>query len=66
MTKKTANGREKTERKSRLKTAGLKYSSNLNEKPNGSFSLMSPEIINRSPTNTLMIDTTIFMLALSV
>lgn len=66
ITKNTANGREKTERKSRLKTAGLKYSSNLNEKPSGSLSLMSPEIIKRSPTKTRMIDTTIFMPVLGV
>ena len=40
-------------KKSRLKTVGPKYSSNLKEKPIGSFSLMRPEKINRTPTKYL-------------
>jgi len=40
-------------KKSRLKTVGPKYSSNLNEKPIGSFSLIRPEKINKNPTKNL-------------
>ncbi|MNE92645.1 hypothetical protein D3C80_1903960 [compost metagenome] len=34
-----------------LKTGSLKYSANLYEKPTGSFSLINPEMINKTPTN---------------
>ena len=40
-------------KKSRLKTVGPKYSSNLKEKPIGSFNLTRPEKINRTPTKYL-------------
>tara|TARA_B000000441_G_C21687680_1_gene317547 strand:+ start:386 stop:553 length:168 start_codon:yes stop_codon:yes gene_type:complete len=40
-------------KKSRLNTVGPKYSSNLNEKPTGSFNLIRPEKINKTPTKYL-------------
>tara|TARA_Y100000994_G_C15544623_1_gene381441 strand:+ start:585 stop:779 length:195 start_codon:yes stop_codon:yes gene_type:complete len=49
----TAIGRAKGIKNSKLKTVGPKYSSNLKEKPMGSFNLISPEKIKRMPTKYL-------------
>ena len=53
MTINIAIGRTTGIKKSRLKTVGPKYSSNLNEKPTGSFNLINPEKINKIPTKYL-------------
>ena len=52
---KIAIGRTNGIKKSISKTVGPKYSSNLKEKPIGSFNLIKPEKINKNPTKYLKI-----------
>ena len=47
---KIAIGRTNGIKKSISKTVGPKYSSNLKEKPIGSFNLIKPEKINKNPS----------------
>ena len=49
MTSIRAISRAKGVKKGKSKTPGLKYSSSLNEKPIGSFSLISPDTMNTNP-----------------
>lgn len=53
ITMKIAIGKAMGIKKSILKTVGPKYSSSLNENPMGSLILISPEKINKDPTNNL-------------
>ena len=53
MTINIAIGRTIGIKKSKSKTVGPKYSSNLNEKPIGSFNFIKPEKINNAPTKYL-------------
>ena len=52
MTTKTAIGRAKGSKNGRFNTGSEKYSSNLNEKPTGSLSLISPEMMNKIPVKS--------------
>ena len=61
ITMKIAIGSTKGIKKSRLKTVGPKYSSNLNEKPTGSFNFIKPEKINNAPTKYLKSETIILI-----
>tara|TARA_Y100001960_G_scaffold13919_1_gene12706 strand:+ start:260 stop:676 length:417 start_codon:yes stop_codon:yes gene_type:complete len=65
MTMKIAIGSTKGIKKSRLKTVGPKYSSNLNEKPTGSFNFIKPEKINNAPTKYLKRETIILIIFLN-
>jgi hypothetical protein len=53
ITKNKAMANENGTKNGKLKTGSPKYSANLYENPSGSFSLISPEIINNSPTKSL-------------
>src|SRR5690554_141018 len=53
MTTNTAIGKAKGSKKGRFNTGSEKYSSSLNEKPTGSLSLISPEIMNKTPVKNL-------------
>tara|TARA_Y200000002_G_C22582319_1_gene621425 strand:+ start:156 stop:572 length:417 start_codon:yes stop_codon:yes gene_type:complete len=65
MTIEIAIGKTNGIRKSISKTVGPKYSSSLNEKPIGSFNLISPEKMNSEPTKYLKINVIIFIIILS-
>tara|TARA_B100000927_G_scaffold71419_1_gene56766 strand:- start:514 stop:930 length:417 start_codon:yes stop_codon:yes gene_type:complete len=65
ITMKIAIGSTKGIKKSRLKTVGPKYSSNLNEKPTGSFNFIKPEKINNAPTKYLKSETIILIIFLN-
>jgi hypothetical protein len=52
ITKNTAIANAYGTKKGRFKTGSLKYSSNLNEKPIGSFSLIKPEMMKSIPTKS--------------
>src|SRR5690606_8897770 len=58
ITRSTAICSAKGIKNAKSKTSGLKYSSNLNENPTGSFNLMSPLITNNNPTIILAAETT--------
>ena len=60
-----AIGRTVGIKKSISKTVGPKYSSNLNEKPTGSFNLIKPEKINNEPTKYLKNVVNNFIIALN-
>ena len=62
---KIAIGSTKGIKKSKLKTVGPKYSSNLNEKPMGSFNFIKPEKINNVPTKYLKSETIILIIFLN-